>query len=74
MKNEFLGKVCPFSVFFVVGFALNVLYLLSTGLSLLTIEPGTESHAVALLTILISSVALVITFPVLYLCRQYNKA
>lgn len=74
MKNEFLGKVCPFAVFFVIGFALNVLFLISTGLSLLTIEPGTESYFVALLTIASSSLVLVVTFPLLYLCRQYNKA
>lgn len=74
MKNEILGKICPFSAVFAVGFALNVLYLVGSGLSLLSVDPGTESHAVALLTVVISLVAMAITFPVLYYCRQYNKA
>lgn len=74
MKNKILSKLCPFSVVFAVGFALNVLYLIGSGASLLSVEPGTEPHAVALLTIAISLVAMAVTFPVLYYCRQYNKA
>jgi uncharacterized membrane protein (UPF0182 family) len=74
MKDEILGTLCPFSVVFAVAFALNVLYLLGSVASLLSVEPGTESHAVALLTIVISLVAMAIVSPVLYYCRQYNRA
>jgi len=72
MKGEFLGKICPFMRFIVVGFALNTVYLGGALLILLISEPGTDSHIVALAVVGIATMGFAVISPLIYLCHNYT--
>lgn len=70
MKSTVLDTICPYRTWIAIGFAFNILYVI-TGLILLPLQPPeSETYYITILMLAFAVIGLAILSPFMYWCRQ----